>query len=104
MEIKAFANHICHINIEIQGKKEKINIEITRMARFIASMPSHSPWFAYIVWQSGVRLLHEGLSFCYGLLMIMCLQQKMLTLIYFIMSNNLLETLGWKNEPAKQTR
>lgn len=27
----------------------------------------------------------------------------MLTLIYFIMSNNLLETLGWKNKPEKQT-
>lgn len=35
----------------------------------------------------------DGLSgfFCYALLMIMCLEQKMLTLIYFIMSNNLLE-------------
>lgn len=43
-------------------------------------------------------------SLCYALLMIMCLEQKMLTLIYFIMSNNLLETLGWKNNAEEKTR
>lgn len=46
-----------------------------------------------------------GGLFCYALLMIMCLEQKMLTLIYFIMSNNLLEMVGWrKNERSNNTQ
>lgn len=92
----------------VNNRKKANAIEFVWMPQISFGVVA-SPWFVYTVHSvcalvnasatEGILSGHTG----YGLLMIMCLQQKMLTLIYFIMSNNLLETLGCKNNAEKQT-